>query len=53
MEAFPDRIEVVWIGDAKTTDVRADLQIADPDAPDAVDQIKRMLQEKGIIFRPW
>jgi bifunctional enzyme CysN/CysC len=49
----PDRIEVVWVGDARTTDVRADLQIADPDAPDAVEQIKRMLQEKGIIFRPW
>lgn len=49
----PERIEVVWVGDTRTTDVRADLQVADPDAPDAVEQVKRMLQEKGIIFRPW
>lgn len=49
----PERIEVVWVGDTKTTDVVHDLAIADADAPDAVDQIKRLLQEKGIIFRPW
>ncbi|MEP7175667.1 MAG: GTP-binding protein [Gemmatimonadales bacterium] len=49
----PDRIEVVWVGEARTTDVAADLTIADPDADDAVDQVKRLLQDKGIIFRPW
>lgn len=48
-----DRIEVVWVGDAKTTDVAHDLQIADPDDPDAVGRVKQLLQEKGIIFRPW
>ncbi len=49
----PDRIEIVWVGESRTTDVRPDLVVADPDAGDAVDQVKRMLQEKGIIFRPW
>ncbi len=49
----PERIEVVWVGDTKTTDAAHDLLVPDPDAPDAVDQVKRLLQEKGIIFRPW
>ena len=49
----PDRIEIVWVGDTRTTDIVPDLMVGDPDAPDAVDQVKRLLQEKGIIFRPW
>jgi bifunctional enzyme CysN/CysC len=49
----PDRIEVIWVGVNVTTDVRHDLLVPDADAPDAVDQVKRLLQEKGIIFRPW
>jgi bifunctional enzyme CysN/CysC len=49
----PDRIEIVWVGDTKTTDVAHDLVIPDADDPDAVQQVKRLLQEKGIIFRPW
>jgi bifunctional enzyme CysN/CysC len=48
-----DRIEIVWVGDTRTTDITPDLTVGDPDAPDAVDQVKRLLQEKGIIFRPW
>ncbi|MEO8620099.1 MAG: GTP-binding protein [bacterium] len=48
-----DRIQVVWVGDTATTDVAHDLLIPDPDAHDAVDQVKRLLQDKGIIFRPW
>jgi len=48
-----ERIEVVWVGENKTTDLVHDLQIADADAEDAVDQVKRLLQDKGIIFRPW
>src|SRR6185312_2568918 len=39
----PERIEVVWVGDTKTTDVVHDLAIADADAPDAVEQVKRLL----------
>jgi bifunctional enzyme CysN/CysC len=49
----PERIEVVWVGETKTTDVAHDLLIPDTDIPDAVDQVKRLLQDKGIIFRPW
>jgi len=46
-------IETVWVGETRTTDIVADLVVADPDADDAVEQIKRLLQDKGIIFRPW
>jgi bifunctional enzyme CysN/CysC len=49
----PDRIEIVWVGESRTTDIVPDLTVGDPDAPEAVDQVKRLLQEKGIIFRPW
>jgi bifunctional enzyme CysN/CysC len=49
----PERIQVVWVGDVKTTDVSHDLLVPDAAAPDAVDQVKQLLQEKGIIFRPW
>ncbi len=49
----PDRIETVWLGETVTTNIVVDLQVPDPEAPDAVDQVKRLLQEKGIVFRPW
>ena len=48
-----EMIETVWVGETRTTDIVSDLVVPDPDADDAVDQIKRMLQDKGIIFRPW
>ena len=50
----PDRIETVWIGEQVTTGVEHDLKI--PSAADldrAVDMVKNLLQEKGIIFKPW
>ena len=49
----PDRIQVVWAGDRKTTDVTPDLQLPDPDSDEAVEEVKRLLQDKGIIYRPW
>jgi len=49
----PERIEVVWVGESATTDVAHDLLVPDPDAAEAVDLVKQMLQDKGIIFRPW
>jgi bifunctional enzyme CysN/CysC len=50
----PEHIEVVWIGEDVTTDIAYDLVIPHPEIVDeAVDQIKRMLQERGIIFKPW
>lgn len=50
----PDRIETVWVGDRITTDIAADLRI-DLDEPgdDATDRILHLLQDKGVIFRPW
>ncbi|NUN49015.1 MAG: adenylyl-sulfate kinase [Candidatus Brocadiae bacterium] len=48
-----DRILVLWVGADKTTDIPHDLVIPDPDAPDAVAQIKQLLQDRGIIYRPW
>jgi bifunctional enzyme CysN/CysC len=50
----PEHIEVVWIGEDVTTDIAYDLVIPHPEIIDeAVDQIKGMLQERGIIFKPW
>ncbi len=48
-----DRIEIVWVGDSGTSDLPHDLLIPDPDDSSAVEQVKRLLQDKGIIFRPW
>jgi bifunctional enzyme CysN/CysC len=50
----PDRVEVVWVGDHVTTDIAYDVLVPDAESEnEAVDRLKRMLQEKGIIFRPW
>ncbi len=50
----PDRIETIWVGDNKTTDIVEDLRLSDDvDPEEGVDQVKKMLQTKGIIFRPW
>jgi bifunctional enzyme CysN/CysC len=50
----PDRIEVVWVGNKITTDVTCDLVLTDPEEDsEKVDRIKVLLQEKGVIFRPW
>ena len=50
----PDRIELVWVGDRVTTDVPCDLILGDEEAEsEGVDRIKRLLQDKGMLFRPW
>jgi bifunctional enzyme CysN/CysC len=50
----PDRIETVWVGDRRSTDLSADLVVGDEEpAGDRVERIKRRLQEKGVLFRPW
>ena len=48
-----DRLQVVWVGETSDTDIVPDLLVRDAEADDAVDQVKWLLQEKGIIFRPW
>jgi bifunctional enzyme CysN/CysC len=50
----PDRIELVWVGDRVTTDVSCDLVLGEHEAQvEGVDRIKRLLQDKGVLFRPW
>lgn len=49
-----DQIEVIWMGDSRTTDIAVDLQLPPkPDQVEGVAQIKDMLVNKKIIFRPW
>lgn len=50
----PGCIEVVWVGDRRTTDIAIDLQV--PDAlpvDEAVRLVTRRLQDRGAIFTPW
>jgi len=50
----PEKIETIWVGDNKTTDIAVDLTIAtDSATEDAVDRIKALMQDRGIIFKPW
>jgi bifunctional enzyme CysN/CysC len=50
----PERIEVIWVGEEVTTDIATDLMISQPgNVGEAVDSIKNLLQDKGIIFKPW
>ncbi len=49
-----ERIETVWIGHNVTTDINHDLFLSgDMGQEEGVDRIKRLLQDKGVIFRPW
>jgi bifunctional enzyme CysN/CysC len=46
-------IPIVWVGDRVTTDLAWDLQVPGADQINtSVAQIKRLLQERGIIFKP-
>ena len=50
----PDRIETIWVGDHVTTDLEASVILSVSPHPDGeVQRLKTVLQEKGIIFRPW
>ena len=50
----PDRIETVWVGDRRSTDLSPDLVVGDDEPPaERVERVKRRLQEKGVLFRPW
>ena len=50
----PQQIETVWLGDRVTTDLEFDLHIPEFTSEDEVSaQIKGLLQDRGIIFRPW
>lgn len=50
----PDRLELIWVGGRVTTDVTCDLVLDDAEVEtDGVDRVKRLLQDKGVLFRPW
>jgi len=50
----PDRLELVWVGEELSTDLTADIHLPQGEADaDGVDRIKRHLQDKGVVFRPW
>lgn len=50
----PEKIQKVWIGEEITTDIEYDLHIAKYDTVDkAASKIKTLLQDKGIIFKPY
>ncbi len=51
----PDRIETIWVGERVTTDLSPDVVLTDSaeQEGDRVERIKRLLQEKGVIYRPW
>ena len=49
----PDKIETIWIGDEVTTDINYDIQVSSTlEHEQSVVQIKRMMQDHGIIFSP-
>jgi bifunctional enzyme CysN/CysC len=50
----PGRIEVVWVGDRINTDIPYDVILGEAEADtEGVERIKRLLQDKGALFRPW
>jgi bifunctional enzyme CysN/CysC len=48
------RIQTIWVGDRGSSDLSCDLVLAE-DAGDErnVDQIRRLLAERGVLFLPW
>ncbi len=49
-----EKIETVWVGENLTTDIAYDMRIHEGSSADeTADKLKSMLQEKGIIFKPW
>jgi bifunctional enzyme CysN/CysC len=49
-----DPVETIWVGDTVTTDLACDMVISPEEgSAEAVDRIKRRLQETGVIFRCW
>ncbi len=50
----PERLEVIWVGDRVTTDLSYDLILGEAEAEaDGTERIKQLLQDQGVLFRPW
>jgi len=49
-----DRIETIWIGEKILDDINIDLHLTSVSPiNESVNKIKQLLQDKGIIFKPW
>jgi bifunctional enzyme CysN/CysC len=49
-----ERVSAVWVGDTVTTDIAADMVLGEQAATeDGVKHLKTLLQDSGVIFRPW
>jgi bifunctional enzyme CysN/CysC len=50
----PERIATVWLGDGISTDLRADLVLSPEESvEDNIERLRRLLQDAGVLFRPW
>ena len=48
-----DKIETIWLGETITSNINYDLHLTSLNSElEAVNKIKKMLQDKGIIFKP-
>lgn len=49
-----ESIETIWVGERLTTDIRCDLHLPSLESSEQAAQIvKGLLQDRGIIFKPW
>lgn len=50
----PDRITTVWLGPTDLAALPSDLTLSDQlPSSEAADQIKALLGDQGVVFRPW
>ena len=50
----PTRIESVWVGESTQQNTGCDLILTEADGEDHnAERIRTLLQEKGVLFRPW
>jgi bifunctional enzyme CysN/CysC len=50
----PDRVTTIWLGDTVVTELPSDLRVSERVSPaEGADQIKSLLRDQGVIFRPW
>ena len=49
-----ERIATAWLGDRITTDLRPDLVLSpEESAEEHIERLRRLLQDAGVLFRPW
>ena len=48
-----EQIATVWVGASGAAGVAVDLVVPDAPQSGAVDAVEALLQDRGVIFRPW